>query len=121
MGDERLQKRERLRLRSDFDRVFGRRCRAGNGILTVYVAPNGLQCSRLGLSVGRRVGGAVKRSYVRRRIREAFRRLKDRLPVGLDIVCVAQPKAGQYGCDVVSSLRLLVVKAARELRGDSTT
>jgi ribonuclease P protein component len=113
LRDERLRKRERLRLRSDFAKVFAQKHRAVDDVLVVYVAANGLAWSRLGLSVGKRVGGAVQRNYIRRRIREAFRRSKADLPGGLDIVCVAQPKAGERRYDIASSLGGLVLRAAR--------
>jgi len=119
LPDERFRKRERLRLRADFARVFSRKFRAGNDVLVVYVVRNGLQWSRLGLSVGKRVGGAVQRNYVRRKIREAFRRAKDRIPGGLDVVCVAQPGAADSSRDIASALPALILRAARAIPDDS--
>jgi ribonuclease P protein component len=49
---------------------------------------------RLGLSVSRRVGGAVERSRVKRVLREAFWAEAERLPLGSDYVVVARPEAG---------------------------
>ncbi|NDH95806.1 MAG: ribonuclease P protein component, partial [Planctomycetia bacterium] len=46
--------------------------------------------SRLGLSVSRRVGHAVVRNRWKRRLRDVFRRLRERLPAGLDIVVVVR-------------------------------
>lgn len=46
---------------------------------------------RLGLSVSRKVGGAVVRNRIRRRIREAFRRLKGLHTAGVDLVIVVWP------------------------------
>ena len=83
--------------------------------MVVYVAPNDLGWSRLGLSVNKRIGNAVRRNYVRRRIREAFRTQKDALPKGLDIICVVQPKAAKRGFDLAASLRKLVGEASRGL------
>jgi len=60
----------------------------------VAVAENGLAHSRLGLSVGKRIWkSAVKRNYIRRVFREAFRLEQYSLPPGLDIILVpAQPR-----------------------------
>jgi len=80
MPDQRLRRRERLLHRGDYDRVYARQCRAGDGTLLVYVDRNGLGWSRLGLSVGRKAGGAVARNRIRRRIREGFRLSKESLP-----------------------------------------
>jgi ribonuclease P protein component len=57
----------------------------------VYGAPNGLPVTRLGLSVSRKVGGAVQRNRVKRLLREAFRAVQHDLPAGLDLVVVARP------------------------------
>jgi ribonuclease P protein component len=122
-GDRRFCRREHLRLRGDFARVFAAKCSDADGALVVYLAPNGLAWSRLGLSVSKRVGNAARRNYVRRRIREAFRTQKSELPKGLDIICVAKPGAAEARCELARSLRTLVLKAARRLgqKGDAHT
>jgi len=114
MPDQRLRRRERLLHRGDYDRVYARQCRAGDGTLLVYVDRNGLGWSRLGLSVGRKAGGAVARNRIRRRIREGFRLSKESLPCGLDIVCVANAQAQQKGYDVAPAMRMLVMRAIRK-------
>ena len=79
---------ERLSGKSTYERVFrdgrGFRCRA----MTVIARPNGLPLSRLGLSVGRKVGPAVRRNRIKRVVREAFRLNKALLGVPCDLVVV---------------------------------
>lgn len=117
---QRFPKRERLRLNRGFARVFARKCRAGDDVLLVYVARNDLAWSRLGLRVGKRMGNAVRRNYVRRRIREAFRADKAKIPQGFDIVCIALPRAKDPSCDIARSLRTLIDKANHPKEAGST-
>ena len=51
--------------------------------------------ARLGLSVSRKVGGAVERNTVKRMLREAFATEQERFPVGTDVVVIARPSAGE--------------------------
>ncbi len=113
--DQRFRYSERLRLQEDFARVFATKCSRADEGLIVYVALNDLAWSRLGRSVSKRIGNAVRRNYVRRRIREAFRTQKGVLPQGVDIVCIAKPRAADRDWDLSASLRRLVEKAVRQL------
>ena len=54
---------------------------------------------RLGISVGRKLGGAVERNRVKRLLREAFWARAEALPDGLDFVIVARPAAGELARD----------------------
>jgi ribonuclease P protein component len=109
----RLARRERLVLGRDFTRARRRGVSAADSNLVLYACRNGLGYSRIGLSVGRRVGGAVRRNRVKRLIREAFRLAKSELPVGLDLLVVARPEGGRTYAAVRDSL----VKLAREAQG----
>lgn len=73
---------DRLTHAKEYDAAYGARVRKSAGPLTVHGVPNGLDRPRLGLSVGRRVGGAVVRNRVKRLLREAFRLSRAELPVG---------------------------------------
>jgi ribonuclease P protein component len=57
----------------------------------MQIVANGLPGSRLGMAVSRKIGPAHVRNQARRRLRELFRRNKDRFPAGWDLVVIAQP------------------------------
>ncbi len=61
--------------------------------LVLYFRPTE-EPRRVGVTAGRRLGGAVARNRAKRRLREAFRRLKSRLCARGDIVLVARSQAG---------------------------
>jgi ribonuclease P protein component len=86
--------RGRLSRSADFDRVFrsGRSYACREFVLCVF--PRGEDVDpRLGLSVSRKVGGAVERNRVKRVLREAFAAESSRLPRGTDAVVVARRDA----------------------------
>ena len=101
------RRRGRLSRSGDFDRVYREGRSHANRYVVLYAFPrgdevpapagaeevsaNGEVDMRLGLSVGRKVGGAVERNKVKRSLREAFWALADRLPAGYDFVLVARP------------------------------
>jgi ribonuclease P protein component len=92
---QRGPKRRRLSRSAEFERVYRQGRSKGNRYLVLYAFPRSEgedEGPRLGLSVGRRVGGAVERSRVKRVLREAFWEESARLPLGSDYVLVARPE-----------------------------
>jgi ribonuclease P protein component len=98
----RASRRRRLSRSAEFERVYRQGRSKGNRFLVLYAFPRDDETSsdreeddgpRLGLSVSRRVGGAVDRSRVKRVLREAFWAEAERLPEGSDYVVVARPDA----------------------------
>ena len=96
----RSPKRRRLSRSAEFERVYRQGRSKSNRFLVLYAFPraddaadDGGEGPRLGLSVSRRVGGAVDRTRVKRVLREAFWAEAERLPEGSDYVVVARPDA----------------------------
>jgi ribonuclease P protein component len=90
------KKRGRLTRSGDFDRVYRDGRSRSNRYFVLYVFPrqppgDGGDDTRLGISVGRKVGGAVTRNAVKRALREALRALEQNLSQSLDVVVLARP------------------------------
>ncbi|MEM6260135.1 MAG: ribonuclease P protein component [Planctomycetota bacterium] len=74
-----------------FQAVFNNKLRKSSGPLAVLALPNGLEHHRLGMTVSRRVGNAVKRHKIKRLLREAFRLNQARWPGCYDLVVIVYP------------------------------
>lgn len=114
--NQKFRKSERLKYKSDFEKAYAARQSASDERLTVYVRSNDLQHSRLGLSVSGKVGNAVLRNLIRRRIKEAYRKNKSGFPTGWDIVCVVKPGNSASVAAYAQSLQQLIPKAASRRR-----
>ena len=76
-----------------FRRLYRRGTSSAGRYVVVYCRKNGLSYNRLGLNVGTKVGHAVVRNRVRRRLREAYRLSESQFVSGYDIVIVARTRA----------------------------
>jgi ribonuclease P protein component len=115
---ERRSKRGRLSRSAEFERVYREGRSHASRHLVVYAFPREESEGevRLGVSVGRKVGGAVERNRVKRLLREGFASFAGELPAGHDFVVVARgdiaelaERTGQAG--VEEELRGLLEKA----------
>ena len=119
----RRPKRGRLSRSAEFERVYRQGRSVGNRFLVLYSFPRSTagepaDGARLGVSVSRKVGGAVERNRVKRLLREAFAAESEVVPPGHDLVVVARPAARELaereGLDGVrGALRELLERAGR--------
>lgn len=88
-----MKRRARLRRRSDFERALKGRASASSAYLALFVGNNDLGRPRVGFAVSSKLGDAVVRNRIKRRLRELVRPLADSTQAGRDVVIVARAQA----------------------------
>lgn len=111
---ERFSRDDRLRKRREFEECYSSGVRVSGRYLQVFLLPKPqAPCSRLGVSVPKRVGHAATRNRVKRRIREIFRRSRPVLPPDpVHLVVNVRPSAGEAPFRELSEDYLSAVRRA---------
>ena len=86
---------------NDFRRLYARGKHVVGRHVVVYYAKNRRGESRVGFTVGKKVGGAVQRNRAKRLMRESYRLLEPRIKPGFDVVLVARAHLPQLRCQAV--------------------
>ncbi len=105
----------RIRKQADFDAVYQAAIYAADNTLVMQAHCNGLNVTRLGLSVSKKVGDAPTRNKWKRIIREVFRKSRHQLPVGVDLVIRPRKGAELTFSAVERSLPRLAERVAKTL------
>ena len=110
----------RLKKKAQFNRVFLGGFRAADQHLVVFARANQLRYSRLGVSVGKRLGSAVRRNRYKRTLREAFRLCRHELPAGFDYVLIPKRRGTSATRLYRQSLLRLSRKAVQRCKKEKT-
>ena len=115
-GSEGFPKSARVRRRSEFLKIQDTGKKSAAGLLLAMALPRSDRTdeTRLGITVSKKVGNAVARARIRRRLRELFRKSRGQLPRGLDLVFVARRGAAEAEA---SELGRAFATVADRLRG----
>jgi ribonuclease P protein component len=126
-SSRRHPKSRRLRARSEFlaAQATGVRVHTPHFLLVVARSPDAEAPARLGITVTRKVGDAVRRNRVKRVVREVFRLDPSWLPAGVDLLVIAKNGAPTLGLVQVreewSRARTQLQRRAREVLAQKRT
>ena len=104
-----------LKLNHIFRRLYATTGYA-NGLLVLYARPNRSATNRVGITAGKKLGHAVVRNRVRRRLREVYRLNEDRFAPGWDIVVVARSRCVDASFRKLTHAYLSLAKKAGVLK-----
>jgi len=103
-----------LKKNHEFKRLYNKGKSAASQCAVVYCRRNGSPGNRLGVTVSTKLGGAVQRNRIRRRLKEIYRINEGKMSAGFDVVIVARMRSrysgfGELESSILSLLRKLKV------------
>ncbi|MCX6045513.1 MAG: ribonuclease P protein component [Chloroflexi bacterium] len=113
-----MKQRYRIRQNERFQEIRRRGQSYGNELLVMCVLHNELPYSRFGFSISSRIGGAVLRNQVKRRLREATRLRMPLIEPGWDIVFIAKYPIGRASFQQMDTACARLLRRAHLLRED---
>ncbi|MGM0471160.1 MAG: ribonuclease P protein component [Bacillota bacterium] len=115
--DESFGKEERLTKTHQFKRVYNRGQSVANNLVVLYVLKKGdSKQRRVGFSVSKKIGKAVVRNKVKRRLKEVYRRHKNKLIFGIDLVVIARQGIDQATYGQIKEAMLDIYSRAQVLK-----
>ena len=114
-----LESNERIKKSSNFKYVYSRGKSVSDRNLVLYIARNGMNINKVGLSVSKKVGNSVTRNRIRRLIKEAYRLNKKGFKKGYDLVFIARANAAFAGYfDIERSIKGLMGRSGLNKEGE---
>ncbi|MEJ6399988.1 ribonuclease P protein component [Nicoliella lavandulae] len=114
-----MRKSYRVKKEADFQTVFENHNSVANRMFVVYQLDKPSQPHfRVGISVGKKIGNAVHRNWVKRRIRQSLLELKPELRSDVDFLVIARPHASGQSMKAIKYNLIHVLKLANLLNPD---
>lgn len=112
-ADERFSRNDRVVHGAEYRSIYSSGTKLHSERFVLFSRENGLSHHRLGITVSRKVGGAVVRNRIKRLFREVFRKSKAEIPYHLDLVLNAKHGCAEAG---YNDLREEFLRAVRKIR-----
>lgn len=112
-----MEKKYFLKKDFDFKKVYKNRKTFGNKNFTLYVRKNGLDHCRMGFSINKKVGKAVVRNKIKRRLRALFEKYNTRILPGWDFVFVIKTNVADLEYSQIESAFYHILKISKSLKG----
>jgi ribonuclease P protein component len=107
-----MLKRNVLRKKSDFTRIYNKGTSVGERYLVLLYKENGLAFNRRAFLASKKVGGSVLRNRARRLMRESYREQENKIKEGYDLIFIARKTMIDLKCaDVKKSMEAAIRKA----------
>ncbi len=114
-----MRKSFRVKKETEFQKVFETHDSVANRQFVVYSLDKPEQIHfRVGISVGKKIGNAVHRNWVKRRIRQAVFELKDQIRQDVDFIIIARPTTDMMSMKDIKTSLIHVLKLARLIKSD---
>ena len=87
----------------------------------LFYKKNKLENSRVGFSISKKYGNAVKRNYIKRRLREIVRHNKELLPSETDIILIPKKNTYNMSYNLLEKSVIHILSVLKEKRGNNWT
>ena len=112
-----MRKSYRVKKETEFQRVFDTHQSVANRMFVIYrLKKNNQKHWRVGISVGKKVGNAVHRNWVKRRIRQTLTDVKPQLKPDYDFLVIARPRADGMSMKIIKKNLIHALKLAHLLK-----
>ena len=101
---------ETIKKSKDFKCVYRKKILKADKLLVLYILPNELEYSRIGISVSKKVGKANVRNRIKRRLKEIFRLNEQVIVKGYDLVVVVRVSAADANFDEIKTSFMDLIK-----------